>query len=264
MAREIFKNLPDTSTPINATKLNGVFNGEESMGSIVVEDITCKNLFDKDNIFTNRALNDGDGTVFEATNRNTTDFINVKPNSDYIFSNISRTAVCLYDNNKTFIKTLTTDLVTTTSDTYYLRFTYKTDEDYSEGQLEKGSVATDYVEHKEYENKDVYSTNEQVIGTWIDGKPLYRKVIDFGSLPNNAEKSYNIAGLNVNTIINVYGFAMTPEKTYGYSIPFNNPRGTIAEGVGIYKNQNYIVVITGIDRSDYNAYIVLEYTKTID
>jgi len=44
MAREIFKNLPDTSTPINASKLNGIFNGEESMGSIVVEDINFKNL----------------------------------------------------------------------------------------------------------------------------------------------------------------------------------------------------------------------------
>lgn len=44
MAREIFKNLPDKSTPLNATKLNGIFNGEESMGSIVVEDIECKNL----------------------------------------------------------------------------------------------------------------------------------------------------------------------------------------------------------------------------
>lgn len=130
--------------------IEDVFNGNESMGSIVVDDITCKNLFDKNNVYINKALNDGDGTVFEATNRNTTDFIVVKPSSNYIFSNISRTAVCLYDKNKKFIKTFQNNSIATTSDTYYLRFTYKTDEDYSKGQLETGSVATNYVEHKEF------------------------------------------------------------------------------------------------------------------
>ena len=36
--------------------------------------------------------------------------------------------------------------------------------------------------------KEVYSTEEQVVGTWIDGKPIYRKVIDFGALPNSTLK----------------------------------------------------------------------------
>lgn len=43
--------------------------------------------------------------------------------------------------------------------------------------LEKGPVATDYVEHKEFSNKQIYSTEEQIIGKWIDKKPLYRKVL---------------------------------------------------------------------------------------
>ena len=29
---------------------------------------------------------------------------------------------------------------------------------------------------------DIYSTDEQVIGKWIDGKPLYRKTIQFSGL----------------------------------------------------------------------------------
>ena len=106
MTKEFFKNLPDTSTPLTSSRINGFLNGKESMGDIVVEDIKCKNFFNKNNVYTNIALNDGTGTTFETTERSTTDFINVKPNSDYIFSNISRTAVCLYDENKTFIKTL--------------------------------------------------------------------------------------------------------------------------------------------------------------
>ena len=34
-----------------------------------------------------------------------------------------------------------------------------------------------------------YSTTEINTGMkWIDGKPIYRKVVDFGSLPNNTYK----------------------------------------------------------------------------
>ena len=29
---------------------------------------------------------------------------------------------------------------------------------------------------------DVYSTNETVVGTWIDGKPIYRKTMEFSNL----------------------------------------------------------------------------------
>lgn len=45
MAKEFFKNLSDTSTPLNASRLNGLLNGSESMGKIMVEDVKCKNLF---------------------------------------------------------------------------------------------------------------------------------------------------------------------------------------------------------------------------
>lgn len=41
MSREFFKNLPDTTTPLNAQRMNGFLNGNEAMGSIVVDDISC-------------------------------------------------------------------------------------------------------------------------------------------------------------------------------------------------------------------------------
>lgn len=46
-------------------------------------------------------------------------------------------------------------------------------------QLEKGTSVTTYAPYQELNNMDVYSTNEVKIGTWIDGKPLYRKVIKY-------------------------------------------------------------------------------------
>ena len=50
MAKEFFKNLPDTSTPLSAERLNGLLDGEESMGNIIVEDIKSKNLFNINDI----------------------------------------------------------------------------------------------------------------------------------------------------------------------------------------------------------------------
>ena len=50
MSREFFKNLPDTTTPLNAQRMNSFLNGNEAMGSIVVDDISCKNLFNINNL----------------------------------------------------------------------------------------------------------------------------------------------------------------------------------------------------------------------
>lgn len=43
-------------------------------------------------------------------------------------------------------------------------------------------------------NKQIYSTEEARIGTWIDGKPLYKKTVEFNIDGANGEitKSHNI------------------------------------------------------------------------
>ena len=35
----------------------------------------------------------------------------------------------------------------------------------------------------------VYSTEEQVVGTWVDGSTVYRKVIHYGTMPNKTSKT---------------------------------------------------------------------------
>lgn len=51
-------------------------------------------------------------------------------------------------------------------------------------------------------NATTYSTNEIRIGTWIDEKPIYRKVLT-GTLPTGSgENTFNFSGIN---IINFYG-----------------------------------------------------------
>ena len=50
MAKEFFKNLPDETTPFEAERFNDLFDGGESLGSIVVDDVNCKNKLSLYNI----------------------------------------------------------------------------------------------------------------------------------------------------------------------------------------------------------------------
>ena len=45
MARQFFSDLPDTSTPLRASRLNGLLDGEEALGNLVVDSIRSKNIF---------------------------------------------------------------------------------------------------------------------------------------------------------------------------------------------------------------------------
>lgn len=44
MARDFFNNLPNTTTPLTAPRLNGLLDGDEAMGNIVVDSIRSKNI----------------------------------------------------------------------------------------------------------------------------------------------------------------------------------------------------------------------------
>lgn len=112
----------------------------------------------------------------------------------------------------------------------------------------------------ELEKGEIYSTEEQVIGKWIDGKPLYRKVINFGAIPNNTLKyvKHNIS--NIKYIKSCNGYAMNSEGA-GLIIPSYN--GTIY--TNCYTTATEVHVKTNGDRSSFTTcYITLEYTKTTD
>ena len=110
----------------------------------------------------------------------------------------------------------------------------------------------------------VYSTTETICGTWIDGKPMYRKVVNFGALPNNTTKSSSLADLNIDKMISMRGFAYDSSNGT-LPIPYItltlNMQVAMNYSGGTSKN---LVITTGTNRSGYTAYITIEYTKTTD
>lgn len=107
-----------------------------------------------------------------------------------------------------------------------------------------------------------YSKYETVIGTWLD-KPLYRKIINFGALPNATAKSVNHNISNINTITFLQGVATYTTNGTAYPIPFSSSDPT--NNIALTANNTAITITTGSNRSAITqCYVILEYTKTTD
>lgn len=110
---------------------------------------------------------------------------------------------------------------------------------------------------------NAYSTEETKIGTWIDGKPIYRKVISCGVLPNTEiiGTQHNID--NIDFITNYYGIAYRDTDGVSFKLPYIS--FPIENSVSVYVNKEVIAITTVSDRSTITqSYIVIEYTKTTD
>lgn len=109
--------------------------------------------------------------------------------------------------------------------------------------------------------KDIYSTDELLTNQiWIDGKPIYRKVIN-KSVPSNTIGQIGLSGLNYDTIwvnqgksFNQYSGTQTSSPTNWINSDFND--------YGLcYINDERILNIKNKTNSDRTYYITLEYTK---
>lgn len=73
-----------------------------------------------------------------------------------------------------------------------------------------------------------YSTEEQVIGTWIDGKPLYRKVIS-GTFPNRVVTGMTITDAgeieNLSELISLSSTSYVSVYNERYSLPYLSQNG---------------------------------------
>lgn len=117
---------------------------------------------------------------------------------------------------------------------------------------------------------NVYSTTEQVVGTWIDGKPIYRKVFS-GTTPSSSTNTdlHDITSLNLDSCVSLSGYVKS-----GTYVPMNNSiniQNTYMAGFicsiflksssGIY---THIRGGFGSDVQNSPYTIILEYTKTTD
>ena len=99
-----------------------------------------------------------------------------------------------------------------------------------------------------------YSTEEHPTGAkWIDGKPIYRKIIEY-TLAQSSGGSYDSAG----------AFSLAGIDNIITAIAFNNyDAGTKASTRVAFANGN-ILIEKSVTGSSCSGYAVVEYTKTTD
>ena len=114
-----------------------------------------------------------------------------------------------------------------------------------------------------------YSTDEHIVGTWIDGKTLYEKTITIASLPSDTEAvEYTISNETINLLS--YEGTVTFQSGNKGSLPYTN----IAPDVTTVDNIKAAVINSqinangkfwircGRDRSNCSAVVTVRYTKS--
>jgi hypothetical protein len=107
-----------------------------------------------------------------------------------------------------------------------------------------------------------YSTEEVRVGTWIDGKPIYKKTVSLGALPNAEDKIIDHGITNLEWLVKSEGMAGNGSGFILLSRPGNEVNaGLVRHRVAMTS----ITLSTLTDLSTYTtSYLTLWYTKTTD
>lgn len=112
------------------------------------------------------------------------------------------------------------------------------------------------------QGETTYSLSETDTGKiWIDGKPIYRKVINCGALPNNSIKNVTHNITNLSNVIFANGISYSSTTGNYFPIPYS--ADSLQAQVKMWVTNTDVSLQTLSDRSNYTTtYIILEYTKT--
>lgn len=116
-------------------------------------------------------------------------------------------------------------------------------------------------QNKNIADKSTFSYTEEEIGTWINGKTLYRKTIDFGALPNTTIKSvaHKVSGYSEIWVDVSHSYVIATENRY---FPINYPSSSgNAYAWECYTKGDYVEMKTNANRNSFSAIVTILYTK---
>lgn len=137
---------------------------------------------------------------------------------------------------------------------------------------DKGSIKVYFTDVVKYESAVIstnYSTEEKIVGKWIDGRPLYQKtcIPSSAMLVSDTSTEYRHEIDNLDIVVNVSGTAYTAKSTTKTSKYRARPLNHYASDVNCNYVDNvgettYIYIRTG---PPYEAaQITFQYVKTTD
>ena len=116
---------------------------------------------------------------------------------------------------------------------------------------------------------DIYTTDERVVGRWIDGRPIYKKVVVYHNSETIGVKNGTTTILIPHEITNlglVVNNKILNRDNYIVPLTTGDNNGTFQNTTGIYQvsSTNIQLRITNDTWSPTNWFFILKYTKTTD
>lgn len=127
----------------------------------------------------------------------------------------------------------------------------------------ESSVVTLKEEIKKIKMNNIYSTNEEVCGIWVDSKPIYRKVITINN-PTSPNHREDVSSLNIKQIISFRGIFKDAEGSHTFPVPeFGDDRARFYLS---YEEDRKTIFYEGGRQYGHTGklIIIIEYTKTTD
>ena len=114
-----------------------------------------------------------------------------------------------------------------------------------------------------YNPDNAYSADETIVGYWIDGKPIYRKVETISISKSSTD--VNLSSLNIKVFISIKGYFTNGTQTYSFPYLTLN---SIDYAVSAFYANGYLQIRFGSSVVSTllpcTVYAVIEYTKTTD
>ena len=111
-----------------------------------------------------------------------------------------------------------------------------------------------------------YSTSEKIIGTWIDGKPLYEITLQGTTSNTNVSQILDIVANNINMIISCEG--KVGWKNSDGDTATRNLNGYVDSNTygdwGTNSANTYLIIMYGNYMKNQNYILTVRYTKTTD
>ena len=115
--------------------------------------------------------------------------------------------------------------------------------------------------------KQEYSTEETKIGTWIDGKPLYRKTIIYTSgFVIGGEKVFTHGIANLDEVVSYKAKYLRSDDTTQFIPTIHSDMQKWASGIYDFSHTSFTLYVGSLnnDFTINKLIITLEYTKTTD
>ena len=112
----------------------------------------------------------------------------------------------------------------------------------------------------------LYSEEEREVGVWTDGRPLYQKTIDCGTMPNRTTKNvaHGISNIDLNNMSEIKGVIRHSTSGYSISLPKVSDNSTNVQLFFEVTDTNIVIYARNNDMSLFTGKVTIQYTKTTD